>query len=262
MHTHPSGNLPIPQGLAEYAAEPDNDEWREWIAALPDLLAEASRRWSLTVGQPYEPGGMCSWVAPAENGDGAALALKLGTRHYEAEHEIEGLHFWDGDGAIRLYDFFKTETTCVLLMERCEPGHSLKKSHPEPEQDEVIAGLLQRLHREPPPGHPFRSLQSMCDEWGSEFARNAERFPEKVAAGLVQVGLEIFRSYAGQPIATFCSVQTCTRTMCWPRSGSRGWPSIPSPMWATQPTTRPNICSTARIGWMRMRRACAAAWER
>lgn len=197
MHTHPSGNLPIPQGLAEYAAEPDNDEWREWIAALPDLLAEASRRWSLTVGQPYEPGGMCSWVAPAENGDGAALALKLGTRHYEAEHEIEGLHFWDGDGAIRLYDFFKTETTCVLLMERCDPGHSLKQSRPEPEQDVVIAGLLQRLHKEPPPGHPFRSLQSMCDEWGSEFARNAERFPEKVAAGLVQVGLEIFRSYAG-----------------------------------------------------------------
>lgn len=186
----------IPHTLSAYAAEPDNDEWRQWIIALPALLAELAERWSLRIGAPYEPGGMCSWVAPARREDGASLALKLGVRHYEAEHEIEGLRFWDGDGAVRLFDAFKTDDTCVLLLERCEPGVSLKASLQEAEQDEVIAGLLKRLHREPPPGHSFRPLQSMCDQWGAEFARNAERFPDKVDAGLVRAGLEIFRSCA------------------------------------------------------------------
>ena len=183
--------FPIPRVLAEYAAEPDNDHWRGWIARLPAFVAELTERWSLTLGAPYEPGGMCSWVAPARNRDGAELALKLGIRHSEAEHEIEGLRFWGGEGAVRLHDSYSTDDTCVLLLERCVPGNSLKQTLPEEAQDEVIAGLLRRLHREPPPGHPFRPLQSMCDEWGAEFAEDAERYPDKVDAGL-----EIFRSYA------------------------------------------------------------------
>lgn len=193
----PANDLPIPRTLAEFAAQPDNDKWRGWIDRLPGLLADVRARWSLEIGAPYEPGGMCSWVAPARNRAGESLALKLGVRHFEAEHEIDGLRFWDGDGAVRLYDAFTTDDTCVLLLERCVPGHSLKATRPEPEQDEVIAGLLRRLHREPPPGHPFRPLQSMCDDWGQEFAENAAQFPDKVDAGLVQAGLEIFRSFAG-----------------------------------------------------------------
>lgn len=189
-------HFPIPRTLAEYAADPDNDHWRGWIARLPAFVAKLTERWSLQLGAPYEPGGMCSWVAPVRNASGDELVLKLGIRHYEAEHEIDGLRFWDGDGAARLHDSFVTDDTAVLLLERCVPGNSLKQTLPEPEQDEVIAGLLRRLHREPPPGHPFRPLQSMCDEWGAEFAEDAERYPDKIDAGLVRAGLEIFRSYS------------------------------------------------------------------
>ena len=188
--------FPIPRTLAEFAAEPDNDKWRGWIARLPALVADVTVRWSLQLGVPYEPGGMCSWVAPARNMHGDELVLKLGIRHSEAEHEIDGLRFWDGDGAARLYDSLVTDDTCVLLLERCTPGHSLKQTLPEPSQDEIVAGLLRRLWKEPPAGHPFRPLQSMCDEWGDELAEDAERYPDKVDTGLVRAGLEIFRSYA------------------------------------------------------------------
>ena len=186
----------IPRALVEYASDPDNDEWRGWIARLPELVAEMTAAWSLELGAPYEPGGMCSWVAPARNADGDELVLKLGIRHYEAEHEIDGLRFWDGDGAARLYASSSTDDTHILLLERCVPGNWLKQTLPEPDQDEVIARLLGRLHREPPAGHPFRPLQSTCDEWGAGFAEDAERYPDKVDAGLVRAGLEIFRSYA------------------------------------------------------------------
>ena len=189
--------FPIPRTLAECAAEPDNDNWRRWIDRLPALVANVTARWSLTLCVPYEPGGMCSWVVPAHNADGDELVLKLGIRHSESEHEIDGLRFWDGEGAVRLHDAFTTDDTAVLLLERCTPGHSLKRTLPEPEQDEIIAGLLCRLWKEPTPGHPFRPLQSMCDQWGDELAEDAKRNPDKVDAGLVQAALAIFRSYAG-----------------------------------------------------------------
>lgn len=188
--------FPIPRELAEHAADPDNDHWREWIARLPAFVAELTARWSLELGAPYEPGGMCSWVAPARNASGDDLVLKMGVRHSEAEHEIDGLRFWDGDGAVRLYDSYVTDDTCVLLLERCVPGTSLKQMLPEPEQDEVVARLLRRLWQEQPPGHPFRPLQAMCDEWGNDLAEEAERHPERLDSGLVQAGLEIFRTFA------------------------------------------------------------------
>ena len=196
-HSLPGENpFPIPRTLAEYAAEPNNDHWRGWLARLPTFVAEFTERWSLALGAPYEPGGMCSWVAPARDTSENELVLKMGIRHYEAEHEIDGLRFWGGDGAVRLHNSYITDDTCVLLLERCTPGNSLKQSLPGEAQDEVIAGLLRRLHKEPPTGHPFRPLQSMCDEWGAEFAKNAERYPDKVDDGLVRAGLEIFQSYA------------------------------------------------------------------
>jgi len=192
-----NSDFPIPRTLAEYVSQPENGEWRQWIARMPDLLGELTERWSLQLGAPYEPGGMCSWVAPALNADGDELVLKLGIRHFEAEHEIEGLRFWDGDGTARLHDAYTTDDTCVLLLERCVPGASLKQLFPEAEQDEVIARLLHRLWKEPPAGHPFRPLQSMCDQWGEGLAEQIERHPDKLDSGLAQAGLQAFRSYAG-----------------------------------------------------------------
>ena len=189
--------FPIPRGLAKFADDSDNDHWRKWIDRLPAFVAQVTAHWSLQLGAPYDPGGMCSWVAPARNANGDDLVLKMGIRHSEAEHESDGLRFWNGDGAVRLYDSYITDDTSVLLLERCVPGHSLKQTLPEPEQDAVIARLLHRLWKEPPAGHSFRPLQSMCDEWGDDLAEDAERNPGKVDAGLVRAGLEIFRFYAG-----------------------------------------------------------------
>ncbi len=213
MSVHPNridtdtNPVPIPRTLAEFAAQPDEKEWRDWIARLPALLADVRARWGLDVGAPYEPGGMCSWVAPARTASGDQVVLKLGIRHDESEHEIDGLRFWDGDGTARLYDAFTTDDTAVLLLERCLPGFSLKKELPEPKQDEIIARLLRRLWREPPTGHLFRPLQSMCDDWGDSLERKIEQYPDSLDGGLARTGLEIFRGYAA---STHRHVLLCT----------------------------------------------------
>jgi streptomycin 6-kinase len=55
-------DIRVPANLAETARR-DGDV-RGWLTALPAIAADFARRWSLRVGEPFEPGGQCSWVAP------------------------------------------------------------------------------------------------------------------------------------------------------------------------------------------------------
>jgi streptomycin 6-kinase len=155
----------IPPQLADAVDEDDYPNRLEWLAALPRVVDELAAGWELELGDPYLPGGQCAWVAPARNPAGEELVVKVGWRHREAEHEADALRFWDGRGAVRCHATTSTADTTALLLERCTPGTPLKRL-PEPEQDRVIAGLLRRLWgRQLPDGHPFGSLQDMCDQW-------------------------------------------------------------------------------------------------
>jgi streptomycin 6-kinase len=49
----------------------------EWLAALPDRVEELTARWGLDLDDPFEPGGNCSWVAPAIDRDGRDVVLKV-----------------------------------------------------------------------------------------------------------------------------------------------------------------------------------------
>ncbi len=182
--------LSMPRALVEGARR--SDERRAWIAGLPRIVADVQQRWSLELGEPYQPGGLTSWVAPARTSDGTGLVLKVGWRHDEAEHEPDGLMAWDGDGAVRLHAHDATGDTSVLLLERCTPGTPLR-GRPEPEQDAVLASLLPRLWRASPIGRPFRPLQSLCDAWADACERTPPD-PATLDPGLVRAGLLLFRS--------------------------------------------------------------------
>jgi streptomycin 6-kinase len=66
---------------------------------------------------------------------------------------------------VRCLASHKDQTHAALLLERCTPGEPLSM-RPEPEQDEVIAGLLRRLWaHEPPPGNQFEPLETMWELW-------------------------------------------------------------------------------------------------
>ena len=146
------------------------DERQAWLAARPQVIGQARERWSLTIGEPFPPGGQTAWVAPARDGAGADLVLKVGWPHPEAAHEAEGLRAWAGSGAVRLYAAHDFGPARALLLERCRPGTELS-ARPEPEQDTVIATLLRRLWIEPGPGHPFASLDQMCQRWADQSER-------------------------------------------------------------------------------------------
>ena len=186
MHT---GGMSVSEELA--AAE------RAWRAQLPLLIEDFGARWSLTIEPPFTVGGSASWAAPARTSAGERVVLKLGWTHEEALHEAEGLRHWDGRGTVRLIESHVAGPTTALLLEICEPGTQLSAALPEPEQDMVIAGLLQRLWTEPPPGQPFRPLALMCDQWATEFELdNAEAIAcgkDQIDPGMGRAGIELFR---------------------------------------------------------------------
>ncbi len=117
--------------------------------------------------------------------------LKLGMPHMEGRDEIEGLRFWEGDPTVRLLEF-DAELNAMLL-ERCVPGTALR-ARPEPEQDVVIAGLLQRLWRPPSTPSSFRPLSEMTAHWSEETIANDTKPASD--AGLVREGLRLLSELA------------------------------------------------------------------
>lgn len=179
----------VPQSLVDAAVE-EGPAFQAWLDGLPAVVEALAQRWDLRLGEPYEPGGHCSWVAPADD----SLVLKVGWRHPDAAREADALRLWDGDGAVRVHDAVDLDNSGALLLERCAPGTTLGSSTSEPEQDVVVAGLLRRLWGAPPPGHPFRSLATMCAEWVAE--SRADLDPDALDPGLARAGAALFTQLA------------------------------------------------------------------
>jgi streptomycin 6-kinase len=118
--------------------------------------------------------------------------LKLGLPHMEAEHELDGLLFWAGDPTVFVLE--ADMELNAMLLERCVPGTTLR-THPEHEQDLVIAKLLQRLWRVPPHAHRFRPLSEMVTKWIQESLEEVDRWPD---AGLAQEGSRLFEELANK----------------------------------------------------------------
>jgi streptomycin 6-kinase len=157
-----------------------------WLDLLPEMVRELRLRWLLTLSAPFDDDDVsCAWVAPAVRKDGTPAVLKFGMPHLEAAHELDGLRFWNGDGAVRVLE--ANEGMNAMLLERCEPGTSLREL-PEAEQDVVIAGLLTRLWRQPPP-NTFQPLSVMLQHWADETSASAAHWLDM---GLVQEGLRLF----------------------------------------------------------------------
>jgi streptomycin 6-kinase len=177
--------LSIPDGLAHRCV---GDPARTaWLRALPTLIAELARRWSLTIGPPFAGGdGSCAWVAPTTLADGTEAVLKVALPHMEGADEIAGLRFWNGDVTVCLLD--ADESHGAMLLERCRPGSSLR-ALPEPEQDAVLGKLLPRLWRPPPATRGFRPLSDMLAQWADEMRSAIDRLPDPA---LVRAGLELF----------------------------------------------------------------------
>ena len=181
-------NLMIPAGLQQLQA---TETGRAWLNALPDLLDECARRWSLRLGEPYA-GSHVSLALPVSLADGAEAVLKIQFPHRESTHEADALAHWDGEGAVRLLDF--NPDLHSMLIERCRPGERLSALDAD-EALGVLIGLLPRLWK--PASAPFEALQREAQRWVDELTHGWETGGQAFERELLDAALDTLAALSG-----------------------------------------------------------------
>ncbi len=161
-----------------------SEQGRAWLLRLPAVVEDRARAWDLRLGDPFEYA--FASLAVRATRDREPVVLKIGFPDRESEHEADALRTWDGDGAVRL--LAQDRGRNAMLLERCEPGTSLKVLEPERALD-VLAGLLPRLWK--PAGPPFRPLADEAAWWASDLADRWERTGRPFERRLLDEGLDL-----------------------------------------------------------------------
>jgi streptomycin 6-kinase len=180
--------LPLPESLVRANTELRGAAGAEWLRRLPSVVAACQQRWALVLLPPFEPLSY-NYVAPGVRGDGAAVVLKacFPDRHFRAE--AEALRLIGGRGAARLLE---VDPECgILLLERLEPGEPLGSIEDDRAATSIAAGVMRRLWRPVPEGHPF----PRAADWAADFARQRATFhgtTGPLPAGLVREAESLF----------------------------------------------------------------------
>jgi streptomycin 6-kinase len=136
-----------------------------FLAALPDLITQASAKWGLTNVEPV-PTLSYNFVAFADRGD-KSVVLKMGVPNRELLSEIEALRLFNGEGACQLIDV--DEVNYWMLLERLTPGEMLVTLKDDEQATRIAADVMKEIWRplelqEPTPTlHKFIPLSDWFD---------------------------------------------------------------------------------------------------
>lgn len=142
-----------------------------WLAALPDLVDELCRAWSLSVGDALD-GGKWAYVARAQTADGTDAVLKIALPTPQFDRQLDTITAAAGRGYVRLYT--ADPDRYALLMEPLGPTLSVAGMPVEQVLD-VLAATLREAWQVPwpagatvPPGTDKASgLMEILDEWSA-----------------------------------------------------------------------------------------------
>ncbi|MGW8377608.1 aminoglycoside phosphotransferase family protein [Streptomyces sp. ODS28] len=184
----------IPDDLPVVTTMGRHESGRAWLERLPELITELRERWQMRLGAPYQ-GGSCSWVAPAVLPDGGHAVFKVSWPHPEMLTEPTGLRLWDGRGAVRMYAY--DAERYALLLERCEPGTELARSHEVPAERRLreACAVLRELWAADPAGAGLGTVAEVAGEWADLAEERAGRqgWPPELDAGLFRTAADLLR---------------------------------------------------------------------
>jgi streptomycin 6-kinase len=142
----------------------------DWLARLPEIVAECAEQWELTVGPPFTLS--YNYVAPAIRLDGTPVVLKVRCPHPETFPELAASRAFAGEGICAALE--QDEERNASLLERALPGVPLAALVAEDDEraTAIAIDLMQRLWRPAPADHQFPTVA----DWAVGLARHRERF--------------------------------------------------------------------------------------
>lgn len=135
-----------------------SDGW-EWLAALPDRLQSAARRWSLDLLAPLSDSRYHLLLRVREH-NGPERVLKAGFPGRELLTEIAALKRFRGPGTVRLIRANFREG--LLLLESIHPGTPLTRLEDDLLAAETAAELIDKRWIPAPHGELFPTLGDWC----------------------------------------------------------------------------------------------------
>ena len=192
-------SLLLPQNFVRNVTQAFAPNGKRWLAELPDRLAEAARRWNLTLGEPFLLS--YNYVCAASRADGSPAVLKLGFPNRELTSEMAALKLYNGRGAPRLYESDPEAGT--LLEERLFPGTMLHEHGLDDQaQTAIAAAVMKQIWQPAPPGEPLITLRGWFDELKKlrpAFGGGTGPFPPKLVEAAESLLPGLFAE-SGEPV--------------------------------------------------------------
>lgn len=138
--------MQLPQTFINTIRSTFQEDGEKYLAELPILISEASRRWDLTEIQPVSNLSY-NYVAFARRGS-AAVVLKIGVPRDELISEMNALKLFNGDGACQVLGM--DEEKGFLLLEKLAPGRMLSEIEDDDERTILAADVMQKIWRDVP----------------------------------------------------------------------------------------------------------------
>jgi len=181
----------LPPAFINNVTNAFGDNGRLYLADLPNLLAEAVRRWDLTLGEPFLLS--YNYVCAVTKADGTPAVLKLGVPDRELTSEIKALRVYHGKGACRLLE--ADVDRGMLLLERLHPGTMLATLEDDDCATEIAAQVMQAIQRPVPEVDGFLSLRGWFEELKKLrpfFKGGTGPFPEKTVEIVEEMIRDLF----------------------------------------------------------------------
>lgn len=156
----------MPENFRRNILDLHREKGEQWLADLPDLIAEISGKWSLEVGESF-PDLSYNFVAPCVCADGTNAVLKIGYHEKDSVvfSEAKYLTVLDGNGAVKLLRF--DENHCALLLERLSPGENLIETATTDDEQATANAIqvMKKIRRSPPKNVEFSTLEKWVDSF-------------------------------------------------------------------------------------------------
>ena len=154
--------MQLPASFIDTIRKAFKEDGEKFLAVLPALVDEFSKRWGLTDVQTV-PNLSFNFVAFAKHTSTAQnVILKMGVPNNELRSEIAALKLFNGNGACQLLE--SDEERGVFLLERLNPGTMLAELKDDDERTHIAADVMQRLWRVAPEKNNFIQLSDWFGE--------------------------------------------------------------------------------------------------
>lgn len=135
---------------------------RDWLLALPQIVAHVAERWALTLGPPF-PRLSYNYAAPAVLPDGREAVLKLCPVDDDFHSEAVAMQAFGGEAAASVLAVDRERG--AMLLERLRPGVPIGDLADDDEATAIAVTVMQRLWRPPPPGVELPDLAYWFRGW-------------------------------------------------------------------------------------------------